>query len=168
MPIYEIRSLKHSYDGEPVLSIDHLTIKQAHIVGLIGPNGSGKSTLLRLLGLIERPIRGEIFFNGRRVEPFSAEARFLITLLPQEPFLMKRSVYNNISYGLKLRGNGRDIVDKVTQAPQSKGNWDSDNYHVRGFPKGKLVPPAEQDAQDYSANKPAMKRHATMPDCNYL
>ena len=29
---------------------------------------------------------------------------------------MKRSVFNNISYGLKLRGNGRDIVDKVTQA----------------------------------------------------
>jgi tungstate transport system ATP-binding protein len=116
LPIYEIRSLKHSYDGEPVLSIEHLTVKQAHIVGLIGPNGSGKSTLLRLLGLIERPTQGEIFFNGRRVEPFSDEVRFLITLLPQEPFLMKRSVFNNVSYGLKLRGNGRDIVDKVTQA----------------------------------------------------
>jgi tungstate transport system ATP-binding protein len=116
LPIYEIRSLKHSYGGEPVLSIEHLTVKQAHIVGLIGPNGSGKSTLLRLLGLIERPTQGEIFFNGRRVEPFSDEARFLITLLPQEPFLMKRSVFNNVSYGLKLRGNGRDIVDKVTQA----------------------------------------------------
>ncbi len=117
LPIYEIRSLKHSYGGQPVLSIEHLTVKQAHIVGLIGPNGSGKSTLLRLLGLIERPTQGEIIFNGRRVEPFSDEARFLVTMLPQEPFLMKRSVFSNVSYGLKLRGNGsRDIVDKANQA----------------------------------------------------
>jgi tungstate transport system ATP-binding protein len=115
-PIYEIQSLKHSYGGQPVLSIDHLTVKPASIVGLVGPNGSGKSTLLRLLGLIERPSQGEIFFNGHQVQPFSDEARFLITMLPQEPFLMKRSVFNNVSYGLKLRRNGKDIAGKVKDA----------------------------------------------------
>jgi tungstate transport system ATP-binding protein len=115
-PIYEIQSLNHSYGGQPVLSIDHLTVKPASIVGLVGPNGSGKSTLLRLLGLIERPSQGEIFFNGHQVQPFSDEARFLITMLPQEPFLMKRSVFNNVSYGLKLRRNGKDIAGKVKDA----------------------------------------------------
>ena len=130
LPIYEIRSLQHSYGRQTVLSITHLTVKQAHIVGLIGPNGSGKSTLLRLLGLIEKPSQGEIIFNGRRVEPFSDEARFLITLLPQEPFLMKRSVFNNVSYGLKLRGNGRDIIDRVTQALSLVG-LDSRNFARR-------------------------------------
>jgi tungstate transport system ATP-binding protein len=116
-PIYEIQSLKHSYAGKTVLSIEHLTVQPASIVGLIGPNGSGKSSLLRLLGLIERPTEGKIFFNGRQVEPFSKEARFRITLLPQEPFLMKRSVLNNVSYGLKLRGsNGKDVVHKANAA----------------------------------------------------
>jgi tungstate transport system ATP-binding protein len=71
---------------------------------------------LRLLGLIEKPTRGEILFNGRLVEPFSDEARFIITMLPQEPFLMKRSVFNNVSYGLKLRGNDKNVVGKVKQA----------------------------------------------------
>jgi tungstate transport system ATP-binding protein len=116
VPIYEIRSLKHAYAGKTVLSIEHLTVRQASIVGLIGPNGSGKSTLLRMLGLIERPTRGKIFFKGREVEPFSDEARFLITVLPQEPFLMKRSVLNNVAYGLKLRGNGRDVVHRAEEA----------------------------------------------------
>lgn len=115
-PIYEISSLKHVYAGKTVLSIEHLTVQPASIVGLIGPNGSGKSTLLKLLGLIERPTRGRIHFNGRLVEPFSDKTRFLITILPQEPFLMKRSVFNNVSYGLKLRGNGKDIVDRVNEA----------------------------------------------------
>jgi tungstate transport system ATP-binding protein len=115
-PIYQIRSLEHSYSGKTVLSIEHLTVQPAFIVGLIGPNGSGKSTLLRMLGLIERPTRGEILFEGRKVEPFSDEARFQITMLPQEPFLMKRSVLSNVSYGLKLRGNGIDVIHRVSEA----------------------------------------------------
>jgi tungstate transport system ATP-binding protein len=95
------------------LAIDHLIVQPASIVGLIGPNGSGKSTFLKLVGLIERPTQGTIHFDGRLVEPFSDEARFLITMLPQEPFLMKRNVFNNVSYGLKLRRNGRDVAHRV-------------------------------------------------------
>jgi len=115
-PIYEINSLRHAYAGKTVLKIGSLTVQPASIVGLIGPNGSGKSTLLKLLGLIERPTQGRIHFNGRLVEPFSDQARFLITLLPQEPFLMKRSVFRNVSYGLRLRGENRDIVNRVHEA----------------------------------------------------
>lgn len=116
-PIYEVRSLKHAYGGKTILSVDHLDLQPASIVGLIGPNGSGKSSLLRILGLIEKPTHGEIRFNGRRVEPFSEDTRFMVTLLPQEPFLMKRSVLSNVSYGLKLRGkNGPDMPSRVRQA----------------------------------------------------
>lgn len=115
-PIYAIRSLEHSYGDQIVLAIEQLNVQPASIVGIIGPNGSGKSSLLRLLGLIERPAQGKILFDGRWVEPFSDEARFLITLLPQEPFLMKRSVFKNIAYGLKLRGIGRDLTARVDEA----------------------------------------------------
>ena len=108
--------MSHSYAGKNILAIEHLRIQPAAIVGLIGPNGSGKSSLLRLLGLIERPTQGEIRFNGLQVEPFSDEARFRITLLPQEPFLLKRSVLKNVTYGLKLRGNGQDVVQKANDA----------------------------------------------------
>jgi len=114
-PVYELQSLEHAYGDRAVLSIAHLTVQPASIVGLIGPNGGGKSTLLKLMGLIERPTRGKILFNGRPVEPFSDVARFQISLLPQEPFLMKRSVFNNVSYGLKLRG-AKDIAVKVSEA----------------------------------------------------
>jgi tungstate transport system ATP-binding protein len=116
IPIYEIRSLRHSYAGKSVLEIQHLTVPAASIVGLIGPNGSGKSTLLRLLGFIERPTKGQILFGGRSIAPFSDEARFQVTLLPQEPFLMKRSVFKNVSYGLKLRDHKDDVAGMVNEA----------------------------------------------------
>ena len=115
-PIFEINALEQQYAGRTVLKIDHLRIQPASIVGLVGPNGSGKSTLLKLLGLIEKPARGEIRFNGHPVEPFSEEARFRIALLPQEPFLMKRNVFNNVTYGLKLRGNGGSMTRKAHNA----------------------------------------------------
>ena len=116
LPIYEVSSLKHTYAGKTVLAIEHLSIQPASILGLIGPNGSGKSTLLKLLGLIEKPTRGKINYKGRGVEPFSDEARFSVTLLPQEPFLMKRNVFSNVSYGLKLRGLRSNLSDRVHEA----------------------------------------------------
>ena len=110
------RSLKHAYGGQPILVVDHLIVKPASIVGLVGPNGSGKSTLLRLMGLIEKPVEGEILYNGRPVVPFTPEARSQITLLPQEPFLMRRSVFKNVAYGLELRSDSGNIRARVKDA----------------------------------------------------
>jgi tungstate transport system ATP-binding protein len=114
--VFEIRALKHVYEERPVLDVDRLSITGGAITGLVGPNGSGKSTLLRMLGCIERPTEGRILYKGQAIGPFSEAARFQITLLPQEPFLMKRSVFNNVSYGLKLRGAKRGLGERVHQA----------------------------------------------------
>ena len=105
-PLYRVSRLKHAYQGRTVLSIDTLEIAPASIVGLIGPNGSGKSTLLKLLAFVERPAEGRISFKGRPAAPFDENVRFQVCLLTQEPYLMKRTVYQNIAYGLKLRGRG--------------------------------------------------------------
>ena len=94
--VFEIYALKHIYEEQSVLDIEQLSIAGGAITGLVGPNGSGKSTLLRLLGCIECPSEGRILYEGQAIRPFCEAARFKITLLPQEPFLMKRSVFNNV------------------------------------------------------------------------
>jgi len=120
-PIFEVSSLKHSYFRKTILEIDRLSIQKSSIVGLVGPNGSGKSSFLRLLGLVEKPTEGKILFDGVPVEPFSTNARFLVSLLPQEPFLMKRSVYKNVSYGLKFRVKTKNIPERVEKALSTVG-----------------------------------------------
>jgi tungstate transport system ATP-binding protein len=114
--IYQIQDLKQIYDRKTVLEIDRLSLSDASISGLIGPNGSGKSTLLRLLGFIEKPAEGKILFEGRTMEPFSPDIRFRVTLLSQEPYLMKRTVFNNVAYGLQLRGNTSNLSERVSEA----------------------------------------------------
>jgi tungstate transport system ATP-binding protein len=130
--IYRISCLEHAYDGNPVLAIDRLEIPRGGIIGFVGPNGSGKSTLLRLLGLIEKPTRGKIEYQGHPVEPFSGHARFQITLLPQEAFLMKRSVFKNVAYGLKLRGDRHIRKDAVEKALSLVG-LSFENYAHRAW-----------------------------------
>jgi tungstate transport system ATP-binding protein len=105
LPIYRIENLVHRYNREPVLKVDCLDIEPASIVGLVGPNGSGKSTLLKLMAFILRPTEGCIRFDGVPAAPFDESVRFQVTLLTQDPYLMKRTVFNNIVYGLKVRGD---------------------------------------------------------------
>src|SRR5512134_3077908 len=102
VPLYALRNLTHVYRGKPVLNVDRLELPRGGIVGIIGPNGSGKSTFLRLTGFVEKPTQGEILFNGKPAGPFAPEVRNRVTLLPQESFLMKRTVFNNIAYGLRI------------------------------------------------------------------
>ncbi|MFZ0134094.1 MAG: ATP-binding cassette domain-containing protein [Desulfobacterales bacterium] len=114
--MYQVDGLEHRYAVQPALRVETLTVSRSAIVGLIGPNGSGKSTLLKLLGFIEKPSRGEILFKGRPATPFSNAARFRVTLLSQEPYLMRRSVFKNIAYGLELRGDRGNLRARVAEA----------------------------------------------------
>ncbi|BBO78025.1 hypothetical protein DSCW_54420 [Desulfosarcina widdelii] len=107
-PIYRIEKLIHRYNGQPVLEIDRLTVAPSSILGLVGPNGSGKSTLLKLMAFIFQPTEGRILFKGEQAFPFDEAIRSQVTLLTQEPYLMKRTVFNNVAYGLKVRGERGD------------------------------------------------------------
>jgi tungstate transport system ATP-binding protein len=116
MDIYQIQDIDHYYGGKQVISIDDLEVAPASIVGLIGPNGSGKSTLLKLLGFLEQPTYGAILFKGKKTLPFSDEVRYTVTLLTQDPYLMHRSVFDNVAYGLKIRKDTSDLRNRVGMA----------------------------------------------------
>ncbi|MEM2965309.1 MAG: ATP-binding cassette domain-containing protein, partial [Candidatus Bathyarchaeia archaeon] len=42
-----------------------LRVERAELVSVLGPSGSGKSTLLHIMGLIDKPTSGKVFFEGR-------------------------------------------------------------------------------------------------------
>jgi tungstate transport system ATP-binding protein len=130
-PAFAVEQLVQSYQGRTVLTIPELTIPSASIVGLVGPNGSGKSTLLRLLAGIERPDRGRIAYRGRAVSPFSDNQRFEVALLPQDPYLLRRSVAGNVAYGLKLRGETSALDSRVSKALSKVGLAADDFQHRR-------------------------------------
>lgn len=118
--LYEIRDLKQRYEKGPLnLDIAELKIKRG-ITGLVGPNGSGKSTLLKALALL-LPFKGEMLFEGDAVRGREDEVRRKATYLLQAPYLLNRSVYENIAYGLKLRREKCDIAARVEEGLRQVG-----------------------------------------------
>ena len=103
--MYRLTDLQQTYNGRRVLDIDRLDIGRGEVLAVLGPSGSGKSTLLRLLNFLEQPSGGTLIFDGQMVDDrLSLEQRRRVTTVFQRPALLRRSVADNIGYGLKLRG----------------------------------------------------------------
>jgi tungstate transport system ATP-binding protein len=114
--LYELTNIEQHYDGRKVLSIKNLSLDENQIIGFFGPNGSGKSTLFSLLSFIDKPSFGEISFNGISNKKMDLESRQSVVMVPQNPYLLKRTVFENIAYGLKLRKQTDNLKEKVEEA----------------------------------------------------
>ena len=53
----------------------NLEINEGEFVAIMGPSGCGKSTLLNILGLLDNPTSGELFFNESQVDGYSERQR---------------------------------------------------------------------------------------------
>jgi tungstate transport system ATP-binding protein len=118
---YHFNRVEHYYGTSKVLDIKELAIPRGSITGIAGPNGSGKTTLLKLMTFAETPTFGELLFNGNRESLFSPNVRFKISLMTQKPYLLKRTVFENTAYGLRIRKNSENIRARVAEALSKVG-----------------------------------------------
>ena len=112
-----------TYNGIPILQDCSFTFAGGRTYVLQGPNGSGKSTLFRMLALLEKPDRGTIAYqdNGLILENNLALRRRFTLVLPRTG-IFNATVYQNVAYGLKIRGINRgEIETKVNDVLSAVG-----------------------------------------------
>lgn len=93
-----------------------LDVSEGEVFGIVGPSGAGKSTLLRVIDLLERPDEGKVSVLGESADPISKEAdeiRLKIGMVHQKPVVLNRSVANNLSYSLMIRGWSEDRIRPI-------------------------------------------------------
>lgn len=116
----KIRDLRFAYPekpDEPVLLGLNLSIPEGAFIGIAGPSGCGKSSLIKVLDKLE-PAQGEILLGGANLSGLSRQALAeTIALVPQTPFLIADTVYNNICYGLR-----RSVSLEEVKAAAKKAN----------------------------------------------
>jgi tungstate transport system ATP-binding protein len=122
-PAYRLRDLVKAYDNREVLNVRDMDIHRGEIFSVVGPSGSGKSTLLRLLNFLELPSAGSIQFgnyttNGTGTPPLNLRRK--VTTVFQRPVLLNTTVYNNVAYGLQIRGHGKDR-ERIEEALERVG-----------------------------------------------
>lgn len=100
------RSIFKRYGGLEVLSGVNIDVEKGSTKVIIGPSGSGKSTLLRILGLLEEPDRGEVYFEGVNVYREKVDLNRLrskIGFVFQEPSLFRHlTALDNVALGLRV------------------------------------------------------------------
>ena len=116
MNIVELENIYKNYEDLQVLHDINLKIKRGTSTALVGPTGSGKTVLLRLIDLLEKPSSGEVYFEGFDANESSnrrLNIRRKIGMVFQKPLAFKATVYENVAYGLKVRGKTKDIDKKI-------------------------------------------------------
>ena len=117
-----IESLQVTHGARTVLDLAHLEVEREKVLALIGPNGAGKSTLLQVLGFLQRPTQGRVFFEGQEVTASTpmVPLRRRLALVFQEPLLFHGTVSDNVALGLRLRGVSRAEIRRRTEIWLSK------------------------------------------------
>jgi ABC-type Fe3+/spermidine/putrescine transport system ATPase subunit len=86
----------------------NLHVDHGEYVVLLGPSGCGKTTTLRMIGGHERPSEGDIILDGQSIVGLAPHRRPTTTVFQHFALFPHRSVLNNVEFGLKMHGMGRD------------------------------------------------------------
>jgi iron(III) transport system ATP-binding protein len=123
-----VADLHLSYGDNAILKGVSMELRQGEVVSLLGPSGSGKTTLLRAVAGLEVPHRGAIriedrvVFDGAAHVEVPAEKRNLGLVFQSYALWPHKSVFDNVAYGLKLRGVAAgETKERVTAALTNLG-----------------------------------------------
>ncbi|CAI3449208.1 phosphate ABC transporter ATP-binding protein [Enterococcus cecorum] len=132
--IISSRDLHLYYGKKEALKGINLDIYKGEITAMIGPSGCGKSTYLRSLNRMNDlipnvTITGSVMYKGKDIyspKTDTVELRKEIGMVFQQPNPFPFSIYENVVYGLRLKGvNDKQILDKVVEESLKAASvWD--------------------------------------------
>jgi len=112
-----LSSVKKNYGSMRVIHGVDIDIKDGEFIVIVGPSGCGKSTLLRMIAGLEAITDGTIAIGDRVVNDIEPRDRDIAMVFQNYALYPHMSVYENMSYGLRIRGMGKDeIAKRVSRA----------------------------------------------------
>lgn len=105
-----LEGLRKSFGANEILKGVDLTLADGEMLVIVGASGCGKSTLLRLVAGLETPTGGRILIDGRDVTGLDPSARDIAMVFQNYALYPHMSVFENMAYGLKIRGLRKDEI----------------------------------------------------------
>ena len=103
-----------AFDGEVVLDNINLSINDKEFLTLLGPSGCGKTTTLRIIGGFQKPLSGDVFFDGVRINDIPPHKRPVNTVFQKYALFTHLDVFENIAFGLRMQkpALSKDEIEK--------------------------------------------------------
>ncbi len=120
MAYLQLDGITKSFGDAHIIKGIDLAIHQGEFIVFVGPSGCGKSTLLRLIAGLEPTTGGRFTLDGRDITDTPSGKRDLAMVFQSYALYPHMSVYDNMSFALKLAGVAKDeIRRKVEHAAQT-------------------------------------------------
>ena len=111
-----LKDLKKTFGkGDAVVTaVDsmNLTVKEGELITLLGPSGCGKTTTLRMIAGFHTPTSGDVLIDGESVNALPPNKRPTAMVFQNYALFPHMTVEENISYGLKVRGDSSVKIKK--------------------------------------------------------
>ncbi|MPM15998.1 Vitamin B12 import ATP-binding protein BtuD [bioreactor metagenome] len=114
--LIELIDVSKAYGGDVALSHIDLYIKDGEFLTLLGPSGCGKTTMLRLIAGFIMPDEGRIEMDGVDIATVPPYKRKVNTVFQKYALFPHLNVFDNIAFGLKIRGVDKDTIKKKVEA----------------------------------------------------
>jgi sn-glycerol 3-phosphate transport system ATP-binding protein len=115
MAALSFREVKKSYAGLEVVHGVTTEVADGEFVVIVGPSGCGKSTLLRMVAGLEPISSGEIRIGDRVVNDLEPKDRDIAMVFQNYALYPHMSVYDNMSYGLRIKGFSKAEIETRVQ-----------------------------------------------------
>lgn len=112
--IHDLNFCYSEDEGKQILKNFNFDIEKGSYIGIAGPSGCGKSSLIKVICKLEKAV-GTIVLDGSDISSLNRkDIADMIALVPQSPFLIAGTIYENIIYGI----NREVTLDEVEDAAQ--------------------------------------------------
>jgi spermidine/putrescine transport system ATP-binding protein len=109
--LIKLVNISKEYDGSEAITNINLHIAKNEFLTMLGPSGCGKTTTLRVIGGFEYPTTGDIIFDGVNINKLPPYKRKVNTVFQKYALFPHLNVYDNISFGLRIKKLGKKNVD---------------------------------------------------------
>ena len=120
MSILILENIYKRFSDDLILEDINIETNDNEFLVLLGPSGCGKTTLLKIIAGLEKPNKGDIYVDGKKITDIEPRKRDISMIFQNYPVYPHLNVYNNLAVSLKLKKRPKEEIQTEVETIAKK------------------------------------------------